>query len=90
MQIDVKRISKLSMLEIEDDKIEKFTNDIQEIIEMVNNLPDFDSVDEELSMDNVMTLREDVAKTDKFKREELLSNAPFVESGCIVVPKTVD
>jgi Asp-tRNA(Asn)/Glu-tRNA(Gln) amidotransferase C subunit len=37
-----------------------------------------------------MTLREDVAKTDKFKREELLSNAPFVESGCIVVPKTVD
>jgi aspartyl-tRNA(Asn)/glutamyl-tRNA(Gln) amidotransferase subunit C len=90
MQIDVKRISKLSMLEIEDDKIEKFTNDIQEIIEMVNNLPDFDSVDEELSLDNVMTLREDVAKTDKFKREELLSNAPFVESGCIVVPKTVD
>ena len=37
-----------------------------------------------------MTLREDIAVTNKFKREELLSNAPEVQAGCLVVPKTVE
>ena len=45
-----------------------------------------DSLDEE----NPMTLREDIAVTNKFKREELLSNAPEVQAGCLVVPKTVE
>ena len=29
-------------------------------------------------------------ETNKFKREELLSNAPEVQAGCLVVPKTVE
>ncbi len=90
MNIDIKHISKLSRLEIEEDKIEKFSNDMQEIVKMVENLPEFDSVEETLDKNYTMKLREDVAVTDKFKREELLANAPFVESGCIVVPKTVE
>lgn len=90
MNIDIKHISKLSRLEIEDDKVEKFSNDMQDIVKMVENIPDFDSVEDILEENYVMSLREDIAETDKFKREELLANAPFVESGCIVVPKTVE
>ena len=32
----------------------------------------------------------DVAKDHKFKREEMLANAPEVQAGCLVVPKTVE
>ena len=35
-------------------------------------------------------VREDVAKDHKFKREEMLANAPEVQAGCLVVPKTVE
>lgn len=90
MNIDIEHISKLSKLEIEDSKKEKFAKDMAEIVKMVENLPEFDNMEEVLDKDYVMNLREDVAVTDKFKREELLANAPFVESGCIVVPKTVE
>ena len=31
-----------------------------------------------------------VAKDHKFKREEMLANAPEVQAGCLVVPKTVE
>lgn len=90
MKIDIKYISKLSKLEIEEEKTEKFAEDMQNIVRMVEDLPDFENADDILDSDNVMTLREDIAETDKFKREELLANAPAVESGCIVVPKTVE
>ena len=43
-----------------------------------------------LFWNNAMRLREDVAKDHKFKREEMLANAPEVQAGCLVVPKTVE
>ena len=56
---------------------------------MVDHLPD---VSDTLTVDtnNAMRLREDVAKDHKFKREEMLANAPEVQAGCLVVPKTVE
>lgn len=89
MDIDIRHIAKLSRLHIEEDKLEKFEKDMQDIVEMANNLP---HLDEQLSVDetNVMTLREDKAESGKFTREELFANAPQVKAGCLVVPKTVD
>ena len=89
MDIDIKKISKLSRLEIDEADIEKFTNDMYKIVNMVENLPNFDNVDEILDYNYTMKLREDVVETDKFSRDELLKNAPATESGCLVVPKTV-
>ena len=43
-----------------------------------------------LDTENPMTLREDVAVQNKFSRDELLKNAPEVQAGCLVVPKTVE
>ena len=37
-----------------------------------------------------MKLREDVEGTDKLSRNELLANAPKMQAGCVVVPKTVE
>lgn len=89
MNIDIKHIAKLSRLRIEDEKVEKFEKDMQNIVDMVEKLPD---INDELTLDenNAMTLREDKAVTNKFTRQELMQNAPSVKAGCLVVPKTVE
>ena len=83
MKIDIAHIAKLSRLQISPDKLEKFETD------MADRLPD---VEDELTLDaeHPMKLREDVAVEHKFRREEMLANAPEVQSGCLVVPKTVE
>ncbi|MBQ8824159.1 MAG: Asp-tRNA(Asn)/Glu-tRNA(Gln) amidotransferase subunit GatC [Ruminococcus sp.] len=89
MKIDIQHIAKLSCLHLTDEQAEKFEKDMESIVTMVNCLPD---VQDELTLDveNAMRLREDIAEEHKFKREEILSNAPQVQSGCLVVPKTVE
>lgn len=89
MKIDIKHVAKLSRLRIEDDKLEKFEKDMESIVNMVDKLPDVEGT-LDLNPKDTMTLREDKAITDKFKREELLKNAPEVQAGCLVVPKTVE
>ena len=89
MKIDIKHIAKLSRLRIEDDKLEKFEKDMESIVNMVDRLPDVEGM-LDLNPKDTMTLREDKAVTDKFKREELLKKAPEVQAGCLVVPKTVE
>ena len=51
-----------------------------------------EKMEDELTLDaeHPMKLREDVAVEHKFRREEMLANAPVVQSGCLVVPKTVE
>lgn len=90
MKIDIKHIAKLSRLKIEDDKLEKFEKDMELIVNMVDNMPDIDGPLTLLDKENPMKLREDKAVTDKFRREDLLSNAPEIQAGCLVVPKTVE
>ena len=71
------------------EKMDKFEKDMAAIVDMVDRLPD---VEDELTLDaeHPMKLREDVAVEHKFRREEMLANAPVVQSGCLVVPKTVE
>ncbi|MGN0688872.1 MAG: Asp-tRNA(Asn)/Glu-tRNA(Gln) amidotransferase subunit GatC [Oscillospiraceae bacterium] len=89
MDIDIKYIAKLSRISINSDDEQKFRKNMQEIVDMVNGLPE---INEELALDknNAMILRDDIAETGKFSREELMKNAPEVQAGCLVVPKTVE
>ena len=89
MNIDIKHIAKLARLRIEDDQLDKFESEMQNIVGMVEKLPD---IQDEMTPDpdNPMILRKDVAVQDKFTRQELMQNAPQVKAGCLVVPKTVE
>lgn len=89
MNIDIKHIAKLARLRIEDDQLDKFESEMQNIVGMVEKLPD---IQDEMTLDpdNPMILRKDVAVQDKFTRQELMQNAPQAKAGCLVVPKTVE
>lgn len=89
MNIDLKHIAKLARLKLDEDQLPKFQSEMEKIVAMVENLPD---INEELTLDagNPMTLREDIAVSNKFRREDLMKNAPQVQAGCLVVPKTVE
>ena len=89
MNIDIKHIAKLARLRIEDEQLDKFESEMQNIVGMVEKLPD---IQDEMTLDpdNPMILRKDVAVQDKFTRQELMQNAPQVKAGCLVVPKTVE
>ena len=90
MNIDIKQIAKLSRLKIEDEKLDKFEKDMKSIVDMVDKLPEINDSLSLLDPTEPMTLRSDIAVTNKFKREDLLKNAPEVQAGCLVVPKTVE
>ena len=89
MNIDIKHIAKLARLRIEDDQLDKFESEMENIVGMVEKLPD---IQDEMTLDpdHPMILRKDVAVQDKFTRQELMQNAPQVKAGCLVVPKTVE
>ena len=89
MNIDIKHNDKLARLRIEDDQLDKFESEMENIVGMVEKLPD---IQDEMTLDpdNPMILRKDVAVQDKFTRQELMQNAPQVKAGCLVVPKTVE
>ncbi|MBQ8623517.1 MAG: Asp-tRNA(Asn)/Glu-tRNA(Gln) amidotransferase subunit GatC [Oscillospiraceae bacterium] len=89
MQIDIKRIAKLSRLRIEESEAENYENEMKNIISMVERMPE---ISDELTIDadNVMTLRPDELADVRISRDVMLSNAPKVVAGCVVVPKTVE
>ena len=89
MSIDIRHNATLSRLRIEDEKLAKFEKDMEAIVAMVDRLPD---IEEELTLDagDAMPLRKDEAVPNKFTRDELIANAPEVQAGCLVVPKTVE
>ena len=88
MEVDIKKIAKLSRLRIEPEKVEKFQKEMEDIIAMVENLPDVTVGDLRPREEDRMPLRPDVI-TDSLPRDEILKNAPETAAGCVVVPKTV-
>ena len=90
MSIDVQHLAKLARLRIEDDQLAKFEKDMESIVAMVEQLPEVSGDASGLDPDHPMKLREDKEGTDKLTRNELLANAPKMQAGCVVVPKTVE
>ena len=88
MEIDIRKIAKLSRLAIEPEREEKFQKDMQNIIEMVERLPEMETGDLSPKVEETMTLRVDVVEPS-LPRDEVLKYAPQVAAGCVVVPKTV-
>ena len=89
MDIDIKRLAKLSRLEIEEDQISGFEKDMTGIIQMVENLPEISDSGSLIDPSNPMELRADISENN-YRREELLQNAPQTQAGCVVVPRVVE
>ena len=89
MDMDLKRLAKLSRLKFTPDEEARYQADMERIVAMVEKLPDLDASGPLIDPDNPMSMRED--KSERlFSRDELLKNAPEVQAGCVVVPRTVE
>lgn len=89
MEIDVRRIAELSKLELKEEEVPVFQKKMQDLVNMVEQMPELDQVEIPLDAKNAMELRLDEIKPS-LRREELLKNAPQVEAGCFVVPKVME
>ena len=89
MKIDIQHIAKLARLEIEDDQIPVFEKSMEKILDMIKDIPEAKSTDFGIDIEHPMELREDIPR-ESLRRDALLANAPKVQAGCVVVPKTVE
>ena len=88
MKIDVRHIAALAKLRLPEDKVEQFERQMQDILNMVENLPPIEDGLIEIDPGNTMALRPDTPGKS-LGRDEFLALAPQKQAGCIVVPKTV-
>ncbi len=88
LKIDIKHIAKLSCLHVDEENVPILEKQMNDMIEMVENLPELSDRNLNPSVENKMELRKDVIEPS-FSRDIILANAPQKQAGCIVVPKTV-
>lgn len=89
---EVKHIAKLAKLSLSDEEVEKFSHELGQIAEFVEQLNEVDISGVEPTahvVDKNNVFRKDEMK-DSFPREQILKNAPSKEAGCISVPKVVE
>lgn len=88
----VRHIALLSRLELKDEEIEVYQQQLSRILEYVEKLNEVDTKDVEptshvLSLNNIF--REDLVK-DSLSREEVLRNAPDPSNKFFRVPKIIE
>lgn len=89
---EVKHVASLAKLEFTDEELQKFTSQMDEIINMVEQLGEVDTTDVPVTStvtEEVNVMREDVAVkgTD---RTLLMKNVPEEKDGLIKVPAIID
>ena len=89
---EVKHVASLAKLEFTDEELQKFTGQMDEIINMVEQLGEADTTDVPVTStvtEEVNVMREDVAVkgTD---RTLLMKNVPEEKDGLIKVPAIID
>ncbi len=89
---ETKHIADLSKLEFSDEKLEKISIELSNMVDFANVLSEIDVEGVKptahiLDIKNVF--RKDEARAS-YDREQILKNAPEKESGCVSVPKTVE
>ena len=89
---DVKKIASLSKLEFTEEELEKFTSQIEDIMNMSHQLSKIDTegLKPTINVTNAVNImREDVAEKG-VDRDELMKNVPEHEDGFIKVPAILD
>lgn len=88
----VAHVAGLAKLAFSDDELQQYTNQLDEILNMVAQLETVDTTDvpvttQSIHLENVM--REDVAHNDN-KIDDLLENVPTKKGTLIQVPSIID
>ena len=89
---DIFKIAKLSRVAISEEDCEKYSNELGNIFDLINQMQAIDTSDVEPMYnphDMTLNLREDVV-TEKNKRDEYQEVAPKTESGLYLVPKVIE
>ena len=89
---DVKKIAQLSKLDFKEEEIEKFTHQMNEILDYMQQLNEINTDDVEplfhvIEPGNV--LRDDTVKQSS-PRDEILKNAPLKSDEFIIVPRIIE
>ena len=88
---EIIHIAKLANLNLTEEEIEKYTNDMQDILAFANtiNQVDTEGIDEKASLEEKYNVfRKDEVKVFK-DRDALLQNAPAQEDGMFRIPKVI-
>ena len=89
---DVVKVAELARLEFKDDEVERFTEQLGNILEYIEKLNELDTGDVEPTshvLDISTPLREDKV-VKKLTIEEVLQNAPESEDDFFVVPQVIE
>lgn len=89
---ELKKIATLSRLSLEEQDVEKLSQDINNILTLVEQLQKADTLNIEPManpMDATQTLRQDVV-TEHNQREAFQTVAPATEDGLYLVPKVIE
>ena len=89
---EVIHIAKLACLNLSEAEIEKYTNDMQEILElanMVNNV-NTEGMNETVAANNKRNVLRKDEVVDFGNRELLLQNAPSQDEGMFRIPKVIN
>ena len=89
---DVEKIAHLARLQIDEQEIPQYTENLSNILDLVNQMQAVDTTDIEPmanALDAVQRLRADEV-TESNNREKLQGIAPAAESGPFQVPKVIE
>ncbi|MEM7206898.1 MAG: Asp-tRNA(Asn)/Glu-tRNA(Gln) amidotransferase subunit GatC [Pseudomonadota bacterium] len=89
---DVNKIAHLARLQIDDDQVEHYAENLSNILELVNQMNNIDTTDVTPMahpQHAVARLRDDKV-TESDQREHFQAHAPAVENGLYLVPKVVE
>jgi len=87
----VKHIASLSSLNLSEDEIKEYANDMSKLVEFASQINEVDTSNTEISafaLDGVNVFRKDIVK-ESMDRELLLSNAPNSNGVAFNVPKVM-
>lgn len=89
---EVLHIANLSKLYVADDKLEKYTKDLSNVVDLANSLSEVDISD--INPTNHILDIKNIFRKDEvsssYSREDILKNAPEAQGGCVSVPKVVE
>lgn len=89
---EIKHIADLSMLNLSEDEIQKFTAHMQDIVEFANKVNSLDTegvTESAFALDTFNVFRKDEVR-ESFDREELLQNAPSSNGEAYSLPSMMN